>query len=175
LASEHRPHLTWQAWPARDRPLAAAGTAIFVVLVSVLVAGVGGHVVVGLGAVVILFGSLNPFFSPTTFRLDDEGVTVERWPVRKVRAWTEFRAAWADRYGVTLSPFRGRSWMEPYRGVRLLFAGNREAVVDAVRGRLVEGVELVEMARSGPARRGGEGTAGDRSSRSDAGERRGDQ
>lgn len=174
MASDGSPRLEWQAWPARERPLAAIATAVFIVLVSVLIAGVGGHVLVGIGAVVILFGSLNPFFSPTTFRLADDGITAERWPVRKVRAWSEVRSAYADRHGVTLSPFRRRSWMEPYRGVRLLFAGNRDDVMRAVSERLVEGVELVEVARPAreDARPGGAGGRED-TGRGDAG--RGDQ
>jgi hypothetical protein len=152
----------WQAWPARDRPIAAAATAIFIVLVSVVIAGVGGHVLVGLGAVVVLFGSLNPFFSPTTFRLDEDGITVERWPVRKCRAWADVRAAYADGHGVTLSPFRGRSWMEPYRGVRLFYAENRDEVARFVRERLVEGVELVDVVRAAPAGKTSRDGAGER-------------
>jgi len=154
LARSDGASLEWQAWPARERPLVAVLAAIFVVVVSVVLAGVGGHVLVGLGAVIVLFGSLNPFFSPTTFRLDDAGITAERWPVRKARAWTEIRAAFADARGLTLSPFRGRSLLEPYRGVRLFYAGNEEEVRAFVRERLTEGVKLVEVADR--ARRVGE-------------------
>lgn len=153
MARSDESRLEWHAWPARERPLVAAGAALFVVLVSVLMAGIGGHVLVGLGAVVILFGSLNPFFSPTTFRLDHEGVTLERWPVKKTRAWRDIHGAYADRHGLTLSPFRGRPWLEPYRGVRLLFAANGADVRQFVRDRLVEGVELVDLAHTRTARR----------------------
>jgi hypothetical protein len=40
---------------------------------------------------------------------------------------------------VTLSPFTGSSWLEPYRGVRLLFAGNGEDVLRFVASRVPAG------------------------------------
>ncbi len=117
----------WQAWPLRERPV--AGGVAFVVIVGsgVAVVAIGGHVLFGLIAVAVLFGSLNPFFSPTRFRLDEDGVRVERWPVTKVRAWHEIRACYVDARGATLSPFVGRPWLEPYRAIRLLFAGHDAA------------------------------------------------
>lgn len=135
----------WQSWPLRARPLAGVAALAVMVVVSTLIATIAGHVAFGVGSLIVLFGSLNPFFSPTRFRMDDRGVEVFRWPTRKRRAWGDIRSGYVDRHGVTLSPFRGRSWLEPYRAVRLLFDDNRAAVLAFVRDRLGEEVSIVEV------------------------------
>jgi len=154
--------LEWRAWPLRDRPRAGA-FAIGVVLVTGMAASsLGGHVGYGILAVVILAGSLNPFFSPTDFRLDGEGVTVRRWPTRKARPWTDLHDCVIDRHGITLSPFVGRAWLEPYRGVRLLFDDNRDEVTAFVREHLDDEVRirgLLPQDETRP-RATGSGTAG---------------
>jgi hypothetical protein len=142
------PALRWQTWPAKERPAAAAASALLIVLVGLAAAVFGGHIVFGLASVMILFGSLNPFFSPTSYRLDAAGVEAARWPTRKVRAWSEIRTCFIDRRGVTLSPFVGRNVLEPYRAVRLMFADNRDLVVSTLESRLSEEVRFVELVTS---------------------------
>jgi hypothetical protein len=137
--------LSWVAWPLRERPVVGGLVFLAVVATSLLAAVVGGHVLFGAIAGLILLGSLNPFFSPTTFRLSDEEVVAVRGPVRKARRWRDVRACFVDRRGATLSPFAGRAWLEPYRGIRLLFSGNREEVVAFLRTRLDEEVTVVEV------------------------------
>lgn len=134
--------LEWRTWPLRDRPRAGA-LAIGVVLITAMAATtLGGHVGFGILAVVVLSGSLNPFFSPTDFRLDRDGVTVRRWPTRKERPWADLHSCVIDRHGITLSPFEGRAWLEPYRGVRLLFDDNRDEVAAFVRDHLDDEVRI---------------------------------
>jgi len=137
--------LTWVAWPLRERPAVGGLVFLAVAATSWLAAVVGGHVLYGGIAGIILLGSLNPFFSPTTFRLSDEEVEAVRGPVRKVRRWRDVRACFVDRRGATLSPLQGRAWLEPYRGIRLLFSGNRDEVVAFLRSRLDEEVAVVEV------------------------------
>jgi hypothetical protein len=73
---------------------------------------------------------------PTTYRLTDDAVEVRSLGVARVRPWTEMRRMTVDQTGVFLSPFEKRSWLEAYRGVRLLFGGNRDQVVAFVEARL---------------------------------------
>ncbi len=138
--------LEWQSWPLKDRPLAGVAAAAAVVLVSAGAALLGEHVVFGLLALVILMGSLNPFFSPTRYRIDGEKVVASRWPVQKIRTWAEIRSCFVDRHGATLSPFVGKSFLEPYRGVRLLFRGNRDEVIACLRAHAREDVRFVDLA-----------------------------
>jgi hypothetical protein len=144
IAGASAVRLEWVAWPLRDRPTMGVIAFLVVLVSSVLAAVVGGHSMFGVIAGVILLGSLNPFFSPTTFRLRDDEVEAVRGPVRKIRRWQDVRSCFVDRHGATLSPFVGRAWLEPYRGLRLLFAGNRDEVVTFLRTKLGEEVEVVE-------------------------------
>lgn len=134
--------LEWRAWPLRDRPRAGALALVAVLVTALAAASLGGHLGFGILALIILMGSLNPFLSPTEFRLDGGGVTVHRWPTQRVRAWDDLHSCVVDRHGITLSPFVGRAWLEPYRGVRLLFDGNREVVIAHVRDHLGDEVRV---------------------------------
>jgi len=147
--------LEWRVWPFRERPVAGALAFLAVILASVFCAAIGGHVIFGLVAMLVLFGSLNPFFSPTTFRMDAEKVEALRWPVHKVRAWEDIRSCFVDRRGITLSPFVGRAWLEPYRGLRLLFLGDREPVLSFVRAHVPEDTRIVGLAEAARAERTG--------------------
>lgn len=94
----------------------------------------GGEWFFGLLAFLIMWGSVGPFFVTSRFVIDADGVEVDSPFLKRKRAWSEVRTWFVDRHGVTLSPFAGRSWLESYRSVRLLF-GDRE---DEVRRRLRE-------------------------------------
>jgi hypothetical protein len=138
--------LEWRVWPLRDRPMAGLGAALVVAGTAVGAALLGEHVGFGLFALAVMVGSLNPFFSPTRFRLDPEKAEARRWAVSKVRPWGEIRTCFVDRYGVTLSPFAGKAFLEPYRALRLFFRGNRDDVLAYVRAHLREETRVVELA-----------------------------
>ena len=88
----------------------------------------------GVFGAVVLFLSLEGFYFPTRYELDERGVTMIRGVSRSERTWDSVRRVVEDRAGLTLSPYRGRRFMEPFRAVRLLFdGGDREAIVRWVR------------------------------------------
>lgn len=131
--------LTWTAWPARERPLAAAVLLGSAIVLGVLVAHGTEDRVLGVATPLFILVSLSSFLLPTTYRLTDEAVEVRSLGVARVRPWTEMRRMTVDQTGVFLSPFEKRSWLEAYRGVRLLFGGNRDQVVAFVEARLKSG------------------------------------
>ncbi len=92
-----------------------------------------GGMVIGLLAVLVLAGGVGPFFVSTRYRLTPERVEV-RSPFQRVsRPWKEFRRSYVGARGVSLSPFRGRHPLEPYRSVMLRFGGRREEILEWVR------------------------------------------
>jgi len=113
--------LTWTAWPARDRPLAAVVLVGASVILGVLVAKETQDGVLGVAAPLIVLASLSSFLFPTHYRLTDDAVEVRSIGVARVRPWSEMKRMTVDRTGVFLSPFAGRHWLEAYRGMRLLF------------------------------------------------------
>ena len=128
--------LTWTAWPARQRPLAALVLVGSAIVLGVLVGKGTKDPVLAVAAPTFVVASLGSFLFPTVYRLTKDSVEVRSLGVARVRPWTEMRRVTVDRTGVFLSPFERRSWLEAYRGVRLLFGGNRDQVVAFVEARL---------------------------------------
>ncbi|UCF78116.1 MAG: hypothetical protein JSW03_08380 [Candidatus Eiseniibacteriota bacterium] len=83
-------------------------------------------------SVVILVGSLHNYFFASTYSLSSKGVEIRGLFGTQKKEWSSFKSFWVDSGGVSLSPFRRRSWLEHYRGMRLLVSGNRGEVVDFV-------------------------------------------
>ena len=128
--------LTWTVWPARQRPLAAAILVASSVVLGVLVRRATGDTVLGVAAPIFVLGSLSSFLFPTDYRLTEEAIEVRSLGVTRSRPWTEMRRMTVDATGVFLSPFEKRNWLEAYRGLRLLFGGNRDQVVSFAEARL---------------------------------------
>ena len=136
---EERPRaaeLEWTAWPARERPLAAAVLVVAAIVLGMLVEKGTDDRFLGVAAPAFVLASLSSFLLPTSYRLTKESVEVRSLGVARARPWAEMRRMTVDRTGVFLSPFERRSWLEAYRGVRLLFGGNRDQVVAFVEARI---------------------------------------
>ncbi len=105
----------------------------------------GGSVFLTLLGAAILLVSLWPVFTPTTYVLDQRGVTLRR-PLRKdFRPWENFKRFDAERVNLLLSPFPRPSRLDPFRGVVLRFHSNREEVVEFVAARLAHTAEAPEI------------------------------
>jgi len=135
-AGDTADELTWTAWPARKRPLAALVLVGSAIVLGALVGKGTKDAVLAVAAPTFVLASLASFLFPTVYRLTKDSVEVRSLGVARVRPWTEMRRVTVDRTGVFLSPFERRSWLEAYRGVRLLFGGNRDQVVAFVEARL---------------------------------------
>ena len=113
--------LNWTAWPARERPLAAAVLIGSALVLGALVGKETKDGVLGLAVPLIVLASLSSFLFPTHYRLTSDSVEVRSIGMARVRPWSEMKRMTVDRTGVFLSPFAGRHWLEAYRGMRLLF------------------------------------------------------
>jgi hypothetical protein len=87
-------------------------------------------------SVVIMLGSLSPFFLPTYYELDEKKVRVRFFFNTKEKEWTTFRSFYVDKNGVLLSPFERPSRLENFRGFYVRFNQNKEEVVDFVKSRI---------------------------------------
>ena len=106
-------------------------------VILILAAGLGlvtRSVFWGMFGWTVLFLSLEGFYFPTRYEMDEQGVRIARIFSRSARPWESIRRVYEDRSGLTLSPYRGRRFLEPYRALRLLFdGGDREEIVARVR------------------------------------------
>ena len=87
-------------------------------------------------AVLVLTGSLSPYFFPTRYELTPDKVRVHFLAAKKERGWSEFRSYYSDKNGVFISPFAGPSRLENFRGLYLRFNGNKEQVLEFVKSKI---------------------------------------
>ena len=87
-------------------------------------------------SVVIMLGSLSPFFLPTNYELSDDRILVKFLFNNKIKEWREYRSFYVDKNGVLLSPFGTPSRLENFRGLYLRFNQNKEDVVNFVKEKI---------------------------------------
>lgn len=128
--------LTWRVHPARERPgvtvlaVAAVGAAAWAS------ADLMGNLWWAAFAVGFLLLTLHGYFLPTEFRIDAEGVSA-RWLFSTAKiGWNDIRRFRHDDRGGMLSSRRRPSMRDAYRGVHLMFRGNREDVVRRIESRI---------------------------------------
>ena len=127
---------SWRVHPFRERFRAAC----FAVSVLAAIAWLAAELMQSLWWAVIAFLflaiSLNRFFLPSEFQIDDEGVTVRSFfKISRLR-WLQIRRFLHDKHGGFLSTRSKASFFDSFRGIHLLFGENREAVVDHIRRRM---------------------------------------
>ena len=122
--------LEYTSWPLRDdfpRSLALvaaiAGTAV-----AVGASFEGAEWAVA--SFVLLVLALGRYFVRTRYVLNSDGVRVRVLGRERFRPWSEVRAIYPHRDGVHLSPFASPSPLDPFRGMFVRFASNRQEVIE---------------------------------------------
>lgn len=128
--------LEWSVWPWKESVRRTAVVVAVIIGVGVAASFLLRAAFWGFFSVLILFASLHTYFSRTTYRLDDRQVVVKSSVGTVAKKWSAFKRYYVDRKGVTLSPFARPSRLEPFRSTRLLYGGNRDAVVAFVSERI---------------------------------------
>lgn len=130
------PALEWTVHPVKRRPLVSVAVSMFVILVAVCVyTWMESHWFTIL-ALLIMLGSLAKFYFPTHYKLTDRGVTVKTTTQTLVKEWKLYRSCYPDKKGILLSPFVQPSRLENFRGLYIMFEGNKDAVTAFVRERI---------------------------------------
>ena len=124
---------SWRVHPFRER----IGVACFAVGVLGAMAWLAAELMQSLWWAVIAFlflvASLNRFFLPSEFQIDDDGVSVRSFfKVSRLR-WPQIRRFSHDEHGGFLSTRTRDSFFNSFQGIHLLFGENREAVVNRIR------------------------------------------
>jgi hypothetical protein len=134
--NEGTDHLEWSVFPFLEDRMRSAVVVAVVAAVGILVHLAFGDAFLTVLALAILVVSLHTFFTKTTYRLEEKGVTVKTLGVKTFKTWSAFKRYSPDGKGVTLSPFAQPSRLDPFRSVRLLFGGNRDEVVAFISKRI---------------------------------------
>jgi hypothetical protein len=134
MATSETPEaLTWSVDLGADRP----GKRLLVVAVA-LAAGLVGialfhQVVLGLVGCLAILLSTAEMFLPVRYRIDPNGASAQVGLSKTMIDWAAVRRVDVGTHGVKLSPLaRADHRLDPFRGVTLRFAGNREEVLEAI-------------------------------------------
>ena len=127
---------TWQAHPARERPLAGIAAGVCVFALALAVHAFSGMTAWAVVSAAVLCLSLSRFFFATHYEVDADAITMRASFGRRRLAWSEIRRAEFGPRAAWLSPLARRSWREARRGIHVLFGARREEVVAQLRARL---------------------------------------
>ncbi len=151
VAGEGGGSIAWTSHPFRRQPGRGLALLALLALAAVLIGWWCRSWFWGVFAAGVLFLSLETYFFPTRYALDEKEVVVRKPFSASRNPWDAFRRVYEDRHGLTLSPYRRKTFLEPYRSQRLLFdGGDAERIRSAVRARCPE-AEWLRAAGKGMA------------------------
>jgi hypothetical protein len=125
----------WTAHPLREHPAKAVLAAVLVLACGVLVGLVVDDSTVGPlaagGAILFLLMTLNRFFLPSRYRLDEHGIAV-RYPLRtRTLRWSEIKQFRHNQEGGYVSP-RLRAGVFDTAGISLLFGPHATDIIPRI-------------------------------------------
>lgn len=131
--------LTWRVHPARER----VGATVFALAVVGGMVWMVGEIMEnpwwGLLPAGFFLVTLQRFFLPSEFCIDEDGVTAKFTFTSLKYAWKEIRRFQHDGRGAFLSTRRCPSLFDSFRGMHLMFADNREQVIERIESQMNRG------------------------------------
>jgi hypothetical protein len=127
--------ITWTSLPFRiggKKNIVAIAVPVALWAIVLVLWGVWWFVI----SLILIGGSILPYYLPTTYVLSEKGISVRSLFTRQNRKWADYRSFYVDEHGVLLSPFNKPSRLENFRGVYLRFHKNGEEVVAFVKQKL---------------------------------------
>jgi len=91
----------------------------FLILVplAIVVFFVAGGIFWGIFSTIVILLSLLPFYTKTCYKLENGKIVVKKALYTFEKNLANFKKVYNDRYGIFLSPFKGRSILESFRGL----------------------------------------------------------
>jgi len=133
-------HLDWVVWPARAHLLSGVVVLAFIAALSLAVCFAMESRLYAAICFATLLVAVSPYYLPTRYTLNREGVGVSSLLGRRERPWEAFKVYFRDgNRGVLLSPVVRYGLPARTRGIYLPFVGNEEQVMALVAKRLPEG------------------------------------
>lgn len=130
------PQCQWTVFPARERPAIAAVALVILGLLSAAVGVNAQSFVAAALAFAALFLSLNRFFFPSSFALDEQGITA-RFPFAKRQLfWSRIRRFVHDEKGGILFCSARPSFWDRWTGLPLMFPQDDPTPVERIRSLL---------------------------------------
>lgn len=138
--------VSWRAWPARKRPGKAAFAAGIILAFAALITSwclldgvsLAFSILAGAAALLVMVLALNRFFFPSSFTIDAHGLTANhplRGRPRRIE-WKDVRRFLHDGHGGYLSRRAVASRFDAWQGMHILWDGDRDRLVSAIRARI---------------------------------------
>lgn len=123
--------IEWVSFPAVENHRKTTIATIFIIGLSTLLYFLYGPIY-GFLSILFLGFSLLPYYTPTTYRLNEDRIEVKKVFYTIKKSWSNFRSFYPDKNGVLLSPFPIPTRLENFRGIYIRFRGNGEEVLSVV-------------------------------------------
>jgi len=123
--------IEWVSFPAVENLRKTTIATIFIIGLSTILYFLYGPIY-GFLSILFLGFSLLPYYTPTTYRLNEDGIEVKKVFYTIKKSWSNFRSFYPDKNGVLLSPFPIPTRLENFRGIYIRFRGNGEGVLSVV-------------------------------------------
>jgi len=129
----------WLAHPAREQPGRAAVGAAWIVATSVVIYATTFDIFWTAFAGLFLILFLHRFFIPTSYTIDEEGISqLSMFGTRRL-LWTDVKRFVHDQNGGFLSRRANPSWLDDYRGLHVAFGRETDDVASLIRARIAKG------------------------------------
>jgi len=123
---------SWRVYPAKERLGAAIAASVVISTITIVIYFSFHSLFLSILSLIILLCTLNRFYLPSHFVLNQEGITA-RYPLRQQRYyWTEIRRFISDKHGGYLSTRTQSSRLDAFFGMNILFDNQREAVIERI-------------------------------------------
>ncbi len=124
--------LTWVSHPVKE-----SIKKNIIALFGIIVILVGGFIWlyipgVLMGIVIILL-TLLPYFMPTKYSIDEQGIRVQYMFQNRLYEWKHFRSFYIDENGVLMSPFSSPSRLENFRGIYVRYGDKKKEIIELIK------------------------------------------
>lgn len=130
LANKHT--LQWTVHLLREQPQQAWQAGAIMLLAAVVVGVAFRSAGMGLLAFILLWLATRDYWLPVCYYIGERGAGARYLGAMYDITWERAKYVIVNDRGVKLSPVPPRSRLQPFRGVYLRFAGNREQVLEAI-------------------------------------------
>ncbi len=120
--------IEWISFPAVEDPRKTIIVTIFILGISTALYVLHGPIY-GILSILFLGFSLLPYYTPTKYRLDKDGIEIKKLFYTIEKKWSSYRSFYPDKNGVLLSPFPMPTRLENFRGIYIRFRDNRDEVI----------------------------------------------
>lgn len=124
--------LQWKLHLLRRQPQKAWGAGAVMLVAGIVVGFAFRSAGMGLLAVVLLWLATRDYWLPVRYYVNEKGAGVRYLGAVFDITWDRAKYVTVTRDGLKISPLPPGSRLEPFRGVYLRFADNREQVLEAI-------------------------------------------